>query len=153
MSNAVGRPPEELRVPDEKIIEALRESNGILTVAASRVGLHRESVRRRMKKNPAVRAVFLEERATLCDRLEGKLLAQIFPPKDSGRECDTRCLMFALERLHPDFKQTLTLAPQEPEQEMSDEELEARIEELIAERRRAREDAAHDAKGNVEADS
>ena len=75
------------------------------------------------------------------------------PPKDSGREGDTRCLMFALERLHPDFKQTLTVSPPEPEQEMTDAELENRIEELIAERRRAREDAANDAPADGEADS
>ena len=153
MSHRIGRPPEELRVPDEAILAALKDSNGIIMVAASRVNLHRDTVRKRINRNPALRAVYLEERASLCDRLEGKLLSQIFPPKDSGRECDTRCLMFALERLHPDFKQTLTVSPPEPEQEMTDAELENRIEELIAERRRAREDAANDAPADGEADS
>ena len=64
-------------VPEAKIIEALEASGGICSEAAKAVGVTRQALAERVRKNPNLLAAALEAREALLDECESVLLAKV----------------------------------------------------------------------------
>lgn len=70
-------PGSKPRVPTEKIIAALRETNGLVSLAAKRVPCSRSTIDRRAQRVQAVREVIAECRDELVDVAELALRAAV----------------------------------------------------------------------------
>jgi hypothetical protein len=62
-----------VRLTDSKVKKALREYQGIITLAAQSLGVTRQAIWRRVKDNPDLKAVIEEERDGVLDIAEGAL--------------------------------------------------------------------------------
>lgn len=58
---------------DEEYIEAIKDSHGILNVVARKLGIERQAVQAKMKKNPELKALLDSERDVLIDNCEERL--------------------------------------------------------------------------------
>jgi len=65
------------RYTTDQVIEAIRESHGILTAAAKKLGCTRQTVHDYVKRFPTVREAYEEESESLVDFAEMKLFEQI----------------------------------------------------------------------------
>lgn len=74
----------------ETVAEALRRAAGIQAVAARMLGCHRETVAEYIKRHPEVREVYHQQRETLIDLAEQKLVARL-------QEGDWPAIRFVLE--------------------------------------------------------
>ena len=61
----------------QQMIDAIRESKGIKSVAARRLGCVRQTVDRYIRDFPTVAAVYWEERESIVDMAEGKMLKSL----------------------------------------------------------------------------
>jgi transposase-like protein len=61
----------------EVVIEAIKESYGIVSVIAKKLGCERKTVYRWLEKNEEVKAAFISERETIIDLGEVKLVKRI----------------------------------------------------------------------------
>jgi hypothetical protein len=77
-------------VTDAAIIEALRSSGGVVSVAAQLLGVAPSTIRMRTSKDPVLKAAWLEVRDEALDLAEAKLLQAI-------RDGDMRATMFFLK--------------------------------------------------------
>jgi hypothetical protein len=66
---ALGRPP---RFTQQHMIEALKASKGLVSIAARRLGCSHDTVSKYMRRYPKVRAVATEYRETMTDIAELK---------------------------------------------------------------------------------
>lgn len=82
-----GRPRSQ---SDAAIIEALRASGGVVTVAAQLLGCAPNTIRRQIKQNPTMAAAWQEVRDETLDLAESQLLRAI-------RAGDMRAIMFFLK--------------------------------------------------------
>jgi hypothetical protein len=73
-----------------RILEALRESNGFLTMAAAKSGVSYSTVYRYTKEDEDVKQAVLEAKEKMLDFAEAKLFSKI-------REGDTASLIFYLK--------------------------------------------------------
>ncbi len=76
----------------DQIAGALRDGNGILSVAAKILGCHRNTIYNYLEDNPELKDIAEECRETLVDEAEQILLKKV-------KEEDMRCVMFVLRTL------------------------------------------------------
>ena len=74
----------------EKIIAALKETKGLLTLAARKAGVSYTTVNRYAKDFPSVRQAVEEAKESMTDFVEGKLFQKI-------SHGDTACIIFYLK--------------------------------------------------------
>lgn len=60
-----------------KVIEALRQARGIKAVAAKLLNCHRQTIENYIKRHPTVARAYQEQRETLVDIAEGKLIKKV----------------------------------------------------------------------------
>lgn len=80
----------------ETIIRALRDAHGNIGIAARVLETDRGNLSRRIHKDPVLEEVLVEEKEKIVDILKNRLIQRAMK--------DDRCLMFALERLSPEFR-------------------------------------------------
>ena len=76
----------------EQMADAIRESNGIMAVAARRLGCSRSTVSNYINRYATVKAAYEESRETLLDMTEGELFKQI-------KEGNTTAIIFTLKTI------------------------------------------------------
>ncbi len=81
----------------DAIAAALYKGFGIVAVAARELGVSRSRLSNRIHADPALLAELEGAREDLCDRLRWAIIR-------GALKGDTRLLMFAAERLMPDFR-------------------------------------------------
>jgi|OM-RGC.v1.025420069 hypothetical protein len=89
----------------EQMITAIREANGMLTVAARRVGCTYNTIRRYVDNYPTVKQALDDTKQNLGDRIESTLLSQALGIRDSNtgeytQEPNVTALIF-LVKTHP----------------------------------------------------
>ncbi len=87
MQNKVSKKREQVA---KRIIEAIKASNGLLTVAARNANVSHSTILRYVKDYPSVKEAVTEARETMLDFAEGKLAQKI-------RDGDTTALIFFLK--------------------------------------------------------
>ena len=93
----------------DQVAEALREGNGILSVAAQILGCHRNTIYNYLEDDPELKDIVEERRETLVDEAEQVLLKKV-------KEEDIRCVMFVLRTLgrHRGYSSRPHYAAEEP---------------------------------------
>ena len=61
------------KIPSKAILKAIKGSGGIVSEVARRVGIERQSMHRRLNKEPRLKEALEQERETLLDVAEGVL--------------------------------------------------------------------------------
>jgi len=74
----------------QRIIKALRESNGLLTMAASKSGIGYRTICRYVAEFPSVKEAYHESKERMLDFAEGKLYSKI-------KDGDNTCIIFYLK--------------------------------------------------------
>ncbi len=93
----------------DQVAGALREGNGILSVAAKILGCHRNTIYNYLEDHPELKDLVEECRETLVDEAEQILLKKV-------KEEDIRCVMFVLRTLgrHRGYRSHPGYAAEEP---------------------------------------
>ncbi len=93
----------------DQVAGALREGNGILSVAAKILGCHRNTIYNYLEDDPELKDLLEECRETLVDEAEKILLKKV-------KEGDIRCVMFVLRTLgrHRGYNSRSEYAAEEP---------------------------------------
>ena len=68
---------QKLRYTEEEMLEAIRGSWGIMSHVAERLGCHRQTVSKYVKRFPALKEALTEERAKLVDFAEAQLVKKL----------------------------------------------------------------------------
>ena len=82
------------KVSKQRLITALRESKGAISIAAQRLGVERSTVYKYLDRWPDVRIVLDEVRDEVCDVAELKLYAMI---NDSTHKDQLKAIMYQLD--------------------------------------------------------
>ena len=90
MNGVNGNGSKKRELTAAKIIEAIHESHGLLTLAAKRCGLGYHTVQRYVADFPSVAQAVVDAKETMLDFAEGKLYTKI-------KEGDNTCLIFYLK--------------------------------------------------------
>lgn len=65
------------RVSDARIIEALKASKGLVSPAAKKLGISRETIHKRIREHPKVKQAVIDAREEILDLAEAQLLKSI----------------------------------------------------------------------------
>ena len=80
------------KYPSELIAQALKDSRGLISVAAKAIGCNTETIYRRIDDEPELHAILMNSRCRLVDKAEVKLEKAI-------DEDDLRAILFTLKTL------------------------------------------------------
>lgn len=81
----------------DAIAQALRESQGAVSIAARRLGCDKDTIFYRMRKEPELRRVRDDARELMLDRAELTLVSQALGDPVTGREPHMGALIFLLK--------------------------------------------------------
>lgn len=88
--------PEQMKVSAERLVEAARRSNGLLSAVAMMLNIDRRTVARYLEVIPEAKAEFEDARESIVDVMESKFL-KILQDEKHPRHVDA--LFFGLDRL------------------------------------------------------
>ena len=79
---------------DEQVVAAIKGSMGVIATVASRLGVHRDTVKNYLRQSPELSDLFDAEKSSLISDASGALAADVRNPNSDGHQ---RAYMFVLK--------------------------------------------------------